>query len=122
MSVPVDPEHAVGGALRVGDRVDVIEVQEDRATYVAIGLEVIGINESGSGGALDGLGSYSVTVAVDDATALRLAAAIRADRFELVRSTGAEPPVGSEHIFERDASATQGSASEEASSAGEGGA
>lgn len=121
MSVPVDPEHAVGGRLRVGDRIDVIEVQEGRAIYVATGLEVIGINESGSGGALDGLGSYSVTVAVDDATALRLAAAIRADRFELVRSTGAEPPVESEHVFERDAPATRTPSSEEAASADVGG-
>lgn len=116
MSVPVDPEHAVGGRLRVGDRIDVIEVQEDRATYVATDLEIIGINESGSGGALDGLGSYSVTVAVDDATALRLAAAIRADRFELVRSTGAEPPAESEHVFEREASTTRSPSSEDAPS------
>lgn len=100
MSVPVDLAHAVGGRLRIGDRIDVIEVRDDRAVYVATGLEVIGINVAGTGGALDALGSHSVTVAIDDGTALRLAAAIRADRFELVRSTGAEAPGTLEHRLE----------------------
>ncbi len=98
MSVPVDPAHAVGGRLRVGDRVDVIEVRDDGARYIATDVEVIGVADLSSGGALGGLSSYSVTLAVDDRTALRLAAGIRGDRLEIVRSTGAAPPADLGHV------------------------
>lgn len=97
MSVPVDPAHAVGGRLRVGDRVDVIEVHDGGSRYVATDVEVIGVADGASGGALGGPSAYSVTLAVDDATALRLAAGIRGDRLEIVRSTGAPPPGELEH-------------------------
>lgn len=98
MSVPLDPAHAVGGRLRVGDRVDVIEVDDAGARYVATDVEVIGVTDVASGGALGGgLTSYSVTLSVDDVTALRLAAGIRSDRLQVVRSTGAPPPSTREH-------------------------
>lgn len=100
MSVPVDPAHAVGGRLRAGDRVDVIEVVDGGARYVATDVEVIGVADLASGGALGGLGSYSVTLAVDDLTALRLAAGVRGDRLEIIRSTGAAPPADLEHLTE----------------------
>lgn len=102
MSVPVDPSHAVGGRLRIGDRVDVIEVHDGGARYVAVDIEVIGIADAASGGALGGLSAYSVTLAVDDRTALRLAAGIRGDRLEVVRSTGAPPPAGFGHRIDGD--------------------
>lgn len=105
MSVPIDPSHAVGGGLRVGDRVDVIEVHDGGARYVATDVAVIGVAEAASGGALGGLGAYSITLAVDDATALRLAVGLRGDRLEIVRSTGAPAPAELDHRVggERDA-------------------
>lgn len=105
MSVPIDPAHAVGGRLRVGDRVDVIEVHDGGARYVATDVEVIGVADVSSGGALGGLTAYSVTLAVDDRTTLRLAAGIRGDRLEIVRSTGAPPPDALEHRTEDDGAA-----------------
>ena len=95
MSIPVDPSHAVGGALTAGDRLDVIEVDEGgQARYVVSGVEVLAVNRTDSGVIGAAAGSSSLTVAVDARQALRLAAAIRGQRFELVRSTGAEDGTG----------------------------
>ncbi|MDP9021693.1 MAG: Flp pilus assembly protein CpaB [Actinomycetota bacterium] len=89
MSVPLDAAHAVGGALRPGDRVDVIEVRDGIARYIAVSVEVLAVSDQ-SAGAIGGLGAYSVTVAVDADTALALAAAVNAGSLELVRSTGSD--------------------------------
>lgn len=89
MSIPIEAQHAVAGKLSVGDRIDVIEVRDGRATYLVTGAEVLDVPSAEARGALSGLQSFSVTVAVDDATALRLAAAIRGGQLEIVRSTGA---------------------------------
>lgn len=92
MSVPVDPAHAVGGALAAGDRVDVIQVDAGAASYVLTDAPVLATSGGPSGGAgLGALGSFTVTVAVDDQTALALAAAMGGDGLEVVRSTGADP-------------------------------
>ncbi len=91
MSVPIDPAHAVAGDLEAGDRVDVITVLKGGARYIAMNVEVIAARSAGAGGALPGVGTNSVTLAVDAQTALRLATAIRADAVELIRSTGAMP-------------------------------
>ena len=90
MSIPVDPAHAAGGALRAGDRVDVIDVSEDRTAYVLTGAEVLAVTGGGTGG-LGGVGGFSITVAVDADAALRLAVAIRSESVDVVRSTGATP-------------------------------
>ena len=63
MSIPVDPEHAVGGALRSGDRVDVLQSSNGTARYI-----------------------------LDAQSALRVAAAISEGTLDLVRSTAAAPP------------------------------
>jgi Flp pilus assembly protein CpaB len=95
MSIPVDPSHAVEGALTAGDRLDVIEVDEGgQARYVVSGVEVLAVNRPDSGVIGAAAGSSSLTVAVDARQALRLAAAIRGQRFELVRSTGADDGTG----------------------------
>ncbi|MGH3440867.1 MAG: RcpC/CpaB family pilus assembly protein [Nitriliruptorales bacterium] len=91
MSIPIDPSHAVGGRLRVGDRIDVIEVTADGAAFIAVDLQVLDVADR-SGAALGGLSPFSVTVAVDAETALRLANAIRSEAIEIVRSTGAGGP------------------------------
>jgi Flp pilus assembly protein CpaB len=91
MSIPVEASHAVGGALAAGDRLDVIEVDEGgQARYVVTGAEVLAVNRPDSGVIGAAASSSSLTVAVDARQALRLAAAIRGGRFELVRSTGAD--------------------------------
>lgn len=90
MSVPIDPAHAVGGALRTGDRVDVIEVREGSARYLVTDAEVLAVPDPAGGSALGtALRTFSITLAVDDETALRLAIAIRDGHLEVVRSTGA---------------------------------
>jgi Flp pilus assembly protein CpaB len=90
MSIPVDRSHAVAGALQGGDRVDVVQVSSDgRAFWAARGLQVIAVAAPPSGALSAPSSSYIVTVAVTAQQALAVAAAIRSDKFELVRSTGA---------------------------------
>jgi Flp pilus assembly protein CpaB len=95
MSVPVDPAHAVGGALDAGDRVDVIRVLDNgQAVFVVAGAQVLGVNRPDPS-AIGPDGAYSLTLAVSSQDALRLAAAIRSEKFEVIRSTGTgRVPVG----------------------------
>ncbi len=88
MSVPVSPEHAAGGTVTVGDRVDVITVVDGMARFVAVDVSVVGVSASESG-SLGSLGSYHVVVAVEPQQALALAEAIDSGSVEIVRSTGA---------------------------------
>jgi Flp pilus assembly protein CpaB len=89
MSVPVDPAHAVGGALEAGDRVDVVRVLDNgQAVFVVAGSQVLNVNRPDPS-AIGPAGAYSLTLAVSSQDALRLAAAIRSEKFEVVRSTGA---------------------------------
>lgn len=90
MSVPVDVEHAAGGAVVVGDRVDVITVRDGAPSYVVANVEVISVPAE-SGSSLGGFAAYHLVVAVDEEEALRLAAALDSGSLEVVRSTGAEP-------------------------------
>jgi Flp pilus assembly protein CpaB len=103
MSIPVDAEHAAGGAIRVGDVVDVIDGGENGAapTYAVTGVAVVALSRP-SGNTLAAAGAKpSITVALPDAAAdngqaaLRVAAAIDHGRVEVVRATGAAvlPPV-----------------------------
>lgn len=88
MSLPVEREHAVGGKLRPGDRVDVIDGTV--ASYVITNAEVLDVPRPVSD-TLSGTGRYAITIAVDAQGALRLAAAIAGGKVEVVRSTGAAP-------------------------------
>jgi Flp pilus assembly protein CpaB len=76
MSIQLPPSRADGGALSAGDHVDVISVASGKALYIATGLLVLAV-DAGTGGVLGGIQdtNYYVTVAVDPATALRIAAA-----------------------------------------------
>ena len=93
MSVPIERSHAVAGVLQAGDLVDVIVVRNGRAGYVATGIEVLDV----AGGDGQFAGGFSVTVAVDGTTSLRLASAVRDGGIEIVRATGAieVDPLGS---------------------------
>ncbi|MGQ0849505.1 MAG: RcpC/CpaB family pilus assembly protein [Actinomycetota bacterium] len=90
MSIPIDPEHAVGGALTIGDRIDLIVVEDERPRYVVTGAEVLEVATS-DGGSLASIGGFYLVVAVAPGSALDVAAAIRNGNIEIVRSTGSAP-------------------------------
>jgi Flp pilus assembly protein CpaB len=85
MSIPIERGHAVAGVLQAGDIIDVIVVRKGVAGYVASGVEVLDVD----GAASQFGGGFSVTVAVDAPTSLRVASALRDGAIELVRATGA---------------------------------
>jgi Flp pilus assembly protein CpaB len=89
MSLPVPIEHAAGGALVAGDRIDVISVVDGNATFVASSLEVLSVSEA-SPSAIGGISAYHVVVSVGSQEALDLAHALDAGSIEIVRSTGTE--------------------------------
>lgn len=88
MSLPVPIEHAAGGSLVSGDRVDVVSVVDGAARFIATGLEVISVSDAGAG-AIGSGSAHHVVVAVEAEDALRLAEALEAGSMELLRSTGA---------------------------------
>lgn len=92
MSIPIDAEHAAAGRIEVGDRIDVIEVRDERAAYLLAGAPVIDVASPEGRAGIAASRAFAVTVAVDAEDALRLALAIRAGSLEVVRSTGAPPP------------------------------
>ncbi len=94
MSIPVEPEHAVGGRLITeGDVVDVIAVVDGRARYVVTGAEVLGVTGAGDATGLAAVQQgFSIIVAVDAPTALAIAEALEADSLEVIRATGAPVP------------------------------
>lgn len=89
MSLPVPVEHAAGGSLAAGDRVDVIAVTDGTARFVAVDLEVISVSETGSG-AIGSISSYHVVVNVTADQALELSEALAAGPVEMLRATGAD--------------------------------
>ena len=89
MSLPVEMEHAAGGRLITGDRVDVVAVTDGVARFVATDLEVVGTPEPTRAG-LGTSGGYYVVVAVDARIALGLAEAMATARIEVIHSTGAD--------------------------------
>lgn len=88
MSVPVDSDKAVDGSLTANDIVDIILVDDGRASYVALGIEVLAVPGPREGFA--STANYAVTIIVDDETALRVASAIDIGELHLVRSTGSQ--------------------------------
>lgn len=88
MAIPASIDHAAGGAISVGDRIDVISVRDDIPEFVVSGVEVTAVADPDRG-SLGGGSSYFVVVALDADQALDLAAAIDQGSVELVRATGA---------------------------------
>jgi Flp pilus assembly protein CpaB len=94
LTVPVTPEHALGGALRVGDRVDVLgsfDKGTDAARTLTVARDAVvrGVTRSdGLFGQREGsLTAVTVTVAPDSAVALAFAA--RNGEIDVVRARGA---------------------------------
>lgn len=95
MSIPVPVEHAAGGTLSPGDRIDVITVLDGSASYVVSGVEILSVSDTDLG-SLGGLAEYHIVVAVDGEEALELAIAINSGSLEVIRSTGARVPTSDE--------------------------
>jgi hypothetical protein len=91
MSIPVARENAVGGALRVGDRVDVIDVVDGQSAFVVAGAQVTKVPATSvSGGLTRGVErDFFVVVQVSADEALALAQALADGKVDVVRSTGA---------------------------------
>jgi len=92
MSFPIPRSRAVGGALIVGDRVDVLGVRRNtgRSGYVATDVQILAYASRASG-PLEGSDDASVTIAVDSGEATRIASALEVGTITLVRATGAAP-------------------------------
>ena len=92
MSFPIPRSRAVGGALVVGDRIDVLGVRRNSglSSYVATDVPVLAFSSVGSG-PLQGSDDASITIAVDSNGAARIASALETGSITLVRATGAAP-------------------------------
>lgn len=89
-SIEVDAANAAGGSIQSSDVVDIIAVIDNRAFYVAAGLEVVRVSGTSDG---IGAGDLIIVLSVDDRTALEVESARAAGSISVVRSTGAPPPV-----------------------------
>jgi hypothetical protein len=97
VSIPVARAHAVGGAINVGDLIDVIDVVDGSARYVVTAAEVAAVaDESARGGITAGAPQdFYVVVLVDAPGALAIAEALADGGLEVVLSTDATPiPAG----------------------------
>ena len=92
LSIPIEEDQAVGGAIRDSDVVDIIAVSNDEAWIPAAGLEVLDAGGNGSSTIIGDGGSDSgyltMAVTADEAVAISFAAA-NAKSIFVVRSTGA---------------------------------
>jgi len=93
MTIPITAEHAVGGDLQAGDRVDILATFDGgdvraRTVAVAEGVEIISPVEAG--GLVTGEASViGVTVAVTPQQAAELTFALRGAELDVVRVEGA---------------------------------
>lgn len=93
MTIPVTPEHAVGGRLRPGDRVDVYATFDSgdvraRTALLVRAVEVLDVVETG-GLVVGEEAVVGVTVAVTPSEATRLAFAIRTAELDVALVSGA---------------------------------
>lgn len=89
MAVPIDPAHAAGGDIRVGDRVDLVDVDAaGMASYVVRDVPVVSVSESGTG-ALSVSSGRHIVVGLDEQAVLAVAAAIADGEVDVVLTTGA---------------------------------
>lgn len=106
MTIPVTPEHAVGGRLRPGDRVDVYATFDSgdaraRTSVLVRSVEVIDVVETG--GLVVGEESVvGLTVAVTPSEAARLAFAIRTAELDIALVAGASGDDGSATVTAED--------------------
>lgn len=89
ITVPVDPEHAVGGSLRPGDQIDIFatfDAGDARARTVSLvrGVEVIDLVSAG-GLVMDDKAVVGITISVTSDEAQRIAFATRSAQLDVVR-------------------------------------
>ena len=106
ITVPVPAEHAVGGALQVGDSVDIYatfapEGAGARTTLIARSIEVLSVVEAG-GMVLDEEAKVGITVGVSPEEATRLAFAIRTAELDVVRVVGEDDGSPARSVEEAD--------------------
>jgi len=89
MSIPISPTRAVAGSLKAGDLVDVIASSSTSSWHVITSAEVLATAAAVTGGFASS--DYTVTIAVDPETSLRLACAMETANIDIVRATGATP-------------------------------
>lgn len=87
MSIPIGEEHAAGGTISGGDRVDVIAVLDGAADYLLSDVLVLTAGERGA--SIGDLGEGHLVLAVSDTEALALATAMHTASLEVVKATGA---------------------------------
>ncbi len=96
LTIPITADHAVGGDLQTGDRVDILATFDSgevraRTVLVAGGVEIV--NPVEAGGLVTGEASViGVTVAVTPEQAAELTFAIRSADLDVVRVEGAAAP------------------------------
>ncbi len=106
MTIPVTPEHAVGGALRAGERVDVYGTfgagnAGSHTTVLVRSVQIIDVVQAG-GLALDNEAPAGITVAVTSQEAARLAFAVHNAEIDIVRVTGERSSTPSATVRARD--------------------
>ncbi len=92
MSFSVPADRAAGGAIGVGDRIDVLAADRDGSVgYALADALVLDASDGDDGAPIDrgDVRDITITVAVDAPGALRLAAAVAAGDVTVVRATGA---------------------------------
>lgn len=91
MSFAIEESRAAGGAIDIGDRIDIVAVDRDGAVgYALVDAEVLDRRRADDGAPIRGGDSeLTLTVGVDAEGARRLAAALAAGDVTVVRSTGA---------------------------------
>lgn len=92
ISIPVSPEHAVGGSLRPGDRVDVYATFDAadvraRTTSILRNAEVSDVIEA-SGLVVGGEASVGIVVSASPGRAAAVAFALRTGEIDVVRTVG----------------------------------
>ncbi|MDQ3662463.1 MAG: RcpC/CpaB family pilus assembly protein [Actinomycetota bacterium] len=92
ISIPVSPEHAVGGALRPGDRVDVYATFDAadiraRTTSILRNAEVSDVIEA-SGLVVGGEAAVGIVVSTSPSRAAAIAFALRTGEIDVVRTVG----------------------------------
>jgi len=86
MSIAISPDRAVGAALEIGDRVDVLLVENQTGRFVVTGIEILAV-----GSRDQNRSSWGLTVGVSPVQALLIAAALESGTVHLLRSTGLPP-------------------------------
>lgn len=88
MSVPIDPSHAAGGTIRVGDLVDVVDVDDDgTGEYVVRDAPVLAVSDAPTG-ALAGASRSHVVLGLAEDQVLAVAEAIADGEIDVVITTG----------------------------------